>query len=217
MIEFASHPLLYPVALHARYPKPLAEVPADPALVALHSPDAAIPPSVALTEESREALRQDVRDLLRHGGHKPTGRGKPSSEYLIRAAAEKGLPSINAAVDVCNAVSLHAGLPISVVDVRRATAPFRVDVPESGSYVFNQSGQEIRLDGLLCIYDAGGPIANAVKDSHGTKTSPETVETLSVLWAPLSHRDHADAAADWYGALLARFGGASVERAAAHR
>lgn len=212
MIEFASHPLLYPVALHAQYPRPLADVPDAPALAALHHPGAAVPESIRLTEEAREVLRQSVRDLLRQGGHKPTGRGKPSSEYLVRAAGEKGLPSINAAVDVCNAVSLHAGLPISVVDVRRAAAPFCVDVPGSGSYVFNQSGQEIRLDGLLCIFDSNGPIANAVKDSHGTKTSPETVETLSVLWAPHSHREHADAAADWYGALLQQFGAATVRR-----
>ena len=33
-----------------------------------------------------EQVRQDVRDLLRHGGYKPTGRGKPASEYLVRAA-----------------------------------------------------------------------------------------------------------------------------------
>ena len=210
MLEFAPHPLLYPVALHARYPAPMGEIEAAPELAALHQPDADVPGAVRLTDDEREVLRQSVRDLLRHGGHKPTGRGKPSSEYLVRAAGEKGLPTINAAVDVCNAVSLHSGLPISVVDVQRATPPFRVAVPETGSYVFNQSGQEIRLDGLLCIYDANGPIANSVKDSHGTKTSPETVETLSVIWAPVSHREHADAAADWYGGLLSQFGGARV-------
>ncbi len=215
MLEFAPHPLLYPVALHARYPAPLGQVPADPALAELHGLDASVPDSIRLSEEAREILRQNVRDLLRHGGHKPTGRGKPSSEYLVRAAGEKGLPTINAAVDVCNAVSLHTGFPISVIDVQRATAPFRVDVPESGSYVFNQSGQEIRLDGLLCIYDANGPIANAVKDSHGTKTSPETLETLSVLWAPQAHAEHARAAAAWYADLLEEFGGARVERVGA--
>ncbi len=29
-----------------------------------------------------------MRKLLRHGGYKPTGRGKPASEYLVRAAGE---------------------------------------------------------------------------------------------------------------------------------
>src|SRR6266487_3919766 len=82
---------------------------------------------------SEDAVREAVRQLLRQGGFKPTGRSKPASEYLIRAVGEGKLASINVAVDVCNVVSLHSGLPISVVDLDRACAPFRVGVaaPES--------------------------------------------------------------------------------------
>ena len=32
------------------------------------------------------------RDLLRFGAYKPTGRGKPASEYLVNAAAEEEFP-----------------------------------------------------------------------------------------------------------------------------
>ena len=213
MLTFAPHPLLHPVAAVCIYPRALGELPEAEALNRLHQPDAEdIPPDLRLDESTRETLRQDVRDLLRHGGHKPTGRGKPSAEYLVRAAGEGKLPRINAAVDVCNAVSLHSGLPISVVDLDRSEAPYRVDVPEEGSYVFNASGQEIRLDGLLCLFDATGPIANAVKDSHGTKTSPATTRTLSVLWAPKAHADHAERAASWYGQLVAAFGDGAWSR-----
>ena len=60
-----------------------------------------------------------VRNLLRHGGFKPSGRSKPASEYLISAVEKGRLGSINAAVDCCNVASLHSGLPISVVDVGR--------------------------------------------------------------------------------------------------
>ena len=82
--------------------------------------------------------------------------------------------SINAAVDVCNIVSLHSGLPISVVDLAKATPPFRVAVAAAGSsYVFNASGQTIDLGGLLCLCDADGPCANAVKDAQRTKTERE--------------------------------------------
>ena len=70
------------------------------------------------------------------------------------------------------------------------------------SYVFNASGQEIALKGLLCLYDATGPIANAVKDSHGTKTSPATTRTLSILWGPRSHAEHVARAMEWYQELL---------------
>ena len=52
--------------------------------------------------------RKIVRDVFRHGGYKPTGRGKPASEYLVRAAGEGKLSTINAAVDLCNVVSLHS-------------------------------------------------------------------------------------------------------------
>ena len=66
-----------------------------------------------------EELRQQVRNSLRPHGYKPTGRGKPASEYLV-GAFEKGFFSptdgINAAVDLCNLTSFHSGLPISVVD-----------------------------------------------------------------------------------------------------
>jgi len=36
--------------------------------------------------EAEEAVRTAVRDLLRNGSYKPTGRGKPASEYLVRDA-----------------------------------------------------------------------------------------------------------------------------------
>ena len=163
-------------------------------------------------------VRVAVRDLLRARGYKPTGRGKPASEYLVKASENGFLGSINAAVDACNAVSLHSGLPISVVDLAKVTPPFRVGAAEDGDeYVFNASGQTIRLSGLLCLFDADGPCANPVRDSQRTKTSDETVETLSVLWAPESLRERLAEATGWYRHLLALSGGEteSVETIAA--
>ena len=216
MLEYAPHPLLIPAAFVTEFPSALGELSSSPALLALHqvathpSRAAAAPGQLSIDEAKREALRQDVRDVLRHGGHKPTGRGKPSCEYLVRARAEGKIPSINLAVDVCNAVSVESGLPISVIDLDRATAPFCVKVAGDESYVFNASGQEISLKGLLCLYDANGPIANAVKDSHGTKTSPATTRTLSVLWGPRSHGEHVARTLEWYRELLQLHGNAST-------
>jgi DNA/RNA-binding domain of Phe-tRNA-synthetase-like protein len=150
-----------------------------------------------------ETLRGAVRDLLRVGGYKPTGRGKPASEYLVRAATEGALGSINAAVDACNAVSLHSGFPISVIDLDRARAPFRVGVaPEGAAYVFNASGQEIDLAGLLCVFDAQGPCANAVRDSQRTKTHDDTRTTLSVVWGCSGFEQRLADAEHWYRQLL---------------
>lgn len=96
-------------------------------------------------------------------------------EYLVRAVEKGGLPPINLAVDACKLVSFESGLPMSVVGLDKAASPFVVRLGEaSSSYVLNVSEQEIRLDGLLCLWDAEGPCANAVKDSRRTKTSAAT-------------------------------------------
>lgn len=153
--------------------------------------------------QADDALRGRVRDLLRFGGFKPTGRNKPASEYLLRAATEGQLGSINAVVDACNVVSLHSGLPISVVDVERAAPPFRVGLaPEGASYVFNASGQVLDLGGLLCLFDADGPCANPVKDAQRTKTHAGTRRTLSVIWAPAGEEARRERAIAWYRGLL---------------
>jgi DNA/RNA-binding domain of Phe-tRNA-synthetase-like protein len=202
------HPLLEPCAFTAVFPVPLAEAESPEWLVTLLSPDAPAP------LERSEDVRSAVRDLLRHGGYKPTGRGKPASEYLVRAAGEGSLGSINAAVDACNVVSLHSGLPISVVDLDRAQAPFRIGLSGDGeSYVFNASGQEIALSGLLCLHDARGPCANGVKDSQRTKTDDSTRRTLSVIWGTNALPGRAEAAGKWYRELLARLGAVTEEAA----
>ncbi len=154
-----------------------------------------------------EDVRKAVRDVLRFAGHKPTGRGKPASEYLVRAAGDGYLGTINLPVDACNAVSLHSGLPISVVDVDLALPPYRIGVPAAGtSYVFNASGQEISLKGLLCLHDAEGACANGVKDSQRTKTSATTRRTLSVLWGSVGYEERLEQTVAWYRELLERAG-----------
>jgi len=157
-------------------------------------------------------VRGAVRDLLRHGGFKPTGRSKPASEYLVRAVGEGALASINLAVDACNAVSLHSGLPISVVDLDRAAAPFSLAVaPPDATYVFNASGQVIDIAGLLCLCDRDGPCANAVKDAQRTKTHGETTRTLSVIWGTRALPGRAGAASRWYRSLLEAAGAATED------
>ena len=201
MLSLDPHPLLVARAFVTHFPRPLGECEVPAWLLELHRDTAAAP--VARSEE----LRGAVRDLLRHGGYKPTGRGKPSSEYLARAATEGGLPHINLAVDACNAVSLHSGLPISVVDLERAQAPLRIGIAGAGErYVFNASGQEIDIEGLLNLFDAAGPCANAVKDAQRTKTHPQTLRTLSVLWGVAGHEAQVERACAWYRELLERAG-----------
>jgi DNA/RNA-binding domain of Phe-tRNA-synthetase-like protein len=201
MLAVDLHPLLDLRAFVAEFPRPLAEMPSAPELLALLRGDAKAP--VASDDEVREA----VRALLRHGGFKPTGRSKPASEYLLKAVREGLLQSINLAVNACNAVSLHSGLPISVVDLDRATPPLRVGVaPAGASFVFNASAQSIDLGGLLCLFDAEGPCGNAVKDAQRTKTQPATRRTLSLIWGTVALPGRAAEVDAWYRGLLEKHG-----------
>jgi DNA/RNA-binding domain of Phe-tRNA-synthetase-like protein len=197
MLTIDPHPLLDLRAFITVFPKPLEELPSPAEVTTLFHMDAPAP------LHSDDKVREAVRALLRHGGFKPTGRSKPASEYLIKAVNEKMLAPINLCVDVCNVVSLHSGLPISVVDLERARAPLRVGTaPAGSSYVFNASGQSIDLGGLLCLFDAEGPCANAVKDAQRTKTSGQTRRTLSLLWGTHALPGRAETATTWYRALL---------------
>jgi DNA/RNA-binding domain of Phe-tRNA-synthetase-like protein len=196
-LRIEPHPLLKVAAFVTHFPESLAATATPPAALDALRLDGPAPLS------RDESVRSAVRDLLRFAGYKPTGRGKPASEYLVRAASESALGSINAAVDVCNAVSLHSGLPISVVDLDRARAPFRIGVaPAGASFVFNASGQEIDLAGLPCLYDADGPCANAVRDAQRTKTRDETKVTLSIVWGCAGFEARLHDAERWYRSLL---------------
>jgi DNA/RNA-binding domain of Phe-tRNA-synthetase-like protein len=183
------------------FPRPLGEMQSSSDLLALLSLSATAP------FQTDETIREAVRNMLRHGGFKPAGRSKPASEYLVRAVGDDKLPPINVAVDACNVVSLHSGLPISVVDLDRVRPPLRVGVAQAGaSYVFNTAGQSIDLAGLLCLFDADGPCGNAVKDAQRTKTSPETRHTLSLIWGSTALPGRADQVEAWYRTLLEKEG-----------
>jgi DNA/RNA-binding domain of Phe-tRNA-synthetase-like protein len=204
MLTVDPHPLLDLRAFVTTFPRPLGEMPSPPEVTALLAEGAAAP------VQSDDDVRESVRALLRHGGFKPTGRSKPASEYLLRAVRERLLAPINLAVDVCNVVSYHTGLPVSVVDLDRAREPLRVGVaPAGSSYVFNASGQAIDLGGLLCLFDADGPCANAVKDAQRTKTGAETRRTLSLVWGTTALPGRAAKTVTWYRELLEKEGAAT--------
>ncbi|HEU4418182.1 MAG TPA: phenylalanine--tRNA ligase beta subunit-related protein [Planctomycetota bacterium] len=203
-LPVTAYPGLELHGLVATLPQRLEQLPSPAWLQALLRLDAEAP------VRSSEPVRLAVRDLLRVHGYRPTGRGKPSSEYLAAAVGDGRVGSINAVVDAGNVASLHSGLPISIVDLDLCQDPLSVRVPPPGSkYVFNRSGQEIDVAGLLSLCDAEGPCANAVKDAQRTKTQPATVRVLGVVWgASAPDAQHASATAAWLGELFARLGAA---------
>jgi DNA/RNA-binding domain of Phe-tRNA-synthetase-like protein len=199
------HPLLSICAFACNFPEPLARTALPQAATWLSAT------SLPGLDPADDAVRAAIRDMLRQRGYKPTGRGKPASEYLARARADGSLRPINAAVDACNAVSLHSGLPISVVDRDALNEALQIRTAEPGdSYVFNATGQRIELAGLPCLFDAEGPCANAVKDAQRTKTSERTERTLSAIWSSQQLQARSEAALALYCTLL-RSCGAQIE------
>ena len=136
-----------------------------------------------------KSVRTRVRRMLRYGKYKPSGRGKPASEFLLRAALADSFPLINDPVDVNNAVSLESGFPGSIFDADLTGPDLLVRRGrDSESYVFNPSGQTIDLIDLLLVcrdtMSGWEPCGNPVKDSMATKTSEATRAILGVLYVP---------------------------------
>ena len=201
-LSIDPHPLLDAVVLHTVWPKPLCELAPLEGLERWFSEEAQPP------MDRPEGVKSAVRDLLRHGGFKPSGRSKPASEYLLSAVEKSKMGSINSAVDCCNVVSLHSGLPVSVVDIDRTEGDFRLGPAALNTrYVFNPSGQEIDIGGLISLHDGHGPCGGPVKDSQRTKTHPNTVQTLSVIWGTSALLYRTAATAEWYTALMDGLGG----------
>lgn len=134
-------------------------------------------------------VKEAVRNLLKTGGFKPSGRNKPASEYLAQAAREGRFPIINNLVDINNFVSLKSGLPISLLDADEFGGSLRLRFGKEGErYVFNNAGQEIDLQGLICACsgDTDMPLGNAVKDSMTGKIKDKTTNVAAVIYAPSS-------------------------------
>jgi DNA/RNA-binding domain of Phe-tRNA-synthetase-like protein len=145
--------------------------------------------SLATLPDPPEATRQAIRQLLRGGGFKPTGRNKPASEYLAAARRQGRFPRIFDVVDVNNALSLETGWPMSVLDLDRAlehspsgALEIRLGLPGE-SYAFNSAGQIIDVAGLVGLAAAGGPmLGNPVKDAMRAKVQPGTRGIVAVLY-----------------------------------
>ena len=201
MLAIDEHPLLEAAVVVTKFDQSIGETPSPVGLVEKLT----LPQTAPIATEPE--VKSHVRNMLRLGGYKPTGRGKPASEYLRQAVANSKLGHINLPVDVCNIVSLHSGLPISVIDLELVSEPLRIRIaPEDSHYVFNQAGQTIKLDGLLCLFDNLGACASAVKDSQRTKTFPETKKTLSIIWGTQSLPGYCSKVSRWYCDLLNEFG-----------
>ena len=140
--------------------------------------------------EQDDLFRKACRDMLRIGSYKPTGRGKPASEYLLRAALEDSFPVINPVADINNYISLNRLIPISLWDLDKIEAGSWLFRPgkEKEEFIFNASGQTIGLSDLatgFAIADGQEvPVVTPVKDCQLTKTDDRTRNIAVALYYP---------------------------------
>ncbi len=129
--------------------------------------------------------RRAIRDLLRNGRFRPSGRSKPAQEYLMKVWSAQGtLDLINNAVDANNIFSLRHGLPVSAFDggkIRGDRLTVRLG-REGERYVFNAAGQELDCRDLVLVADERGPIGSPVKDSQATKLFEGATSVIYVVY-----------------------------------
>ncbi len=133
---------------------------------------------------------QQVRQLLRFGKFKASGRSKPAQEYLLRCINQSSaLPVINGPVDLINAVSVDVNLPISLLSLRKCSTQLVATRGLSGqTFVFNSAGQTLDLEDLLIVADASQselrPVGSPIKDSMAGKIEADDNDLVALIYAP---------------------------------
>lgn len=145
-----------------------------------------------LDSQERQAECQEIRQLLRHGKFKASGRSKPSQEYLAGCVSRDGaLPRVNGPVDLLNAVSLDYNLPMSLLSLDKCSRRFHLARGQVGeTYVFNSAGQVLDLCDLITVYDASRepwrPVGSPVKDSLAGKITEVDRDMVVIVYSPKS-------------------------------
>ena len=113
---------------------------------------------------------------------KDPSRYRGSAEALLRrVVAGKGLPQINAVVDVINLVSVESRLPIGLYDLGHVTGEILFRAGRAGETYKGIGKYDLNLEGLPIFCDAAGPHGSATSDSERTMVTAATKEVLAVI------------------------------------
>jgi DNA/RNA-binding domain of Phe-tRNA-synthetase-like protein len=111
---------------------------------------------------------------------------RPSSEALLRRVLQgKGLPQVNAAVDICNLCSLEDQVPLGLYDRELVHGSLRVRVGREGEGYPGIRKQRVNLTGRLLLADDDGPFGAPTSDSLRTAVTAKSRNLLVVLFCPL--------------------------------
>ncbi len=124
-------------------------------------------------EATRKAYKALGKDPARYRG---------SAEALLRrVVAGKGLPQINAVVDVINLVSVESRLPIGLYDLGHIVGEIVFRAGRAGETYKGIGKYDLNLEGLPLFADTVGPHGSATSDSERTMVTGATKQVLAVI------------------------------------
>ena len=127
-------------------------------------------PQVTATRAAYKALGKDP------------ARYRGSAEALLRrVVAGKGLPQINAVVDVINLVSVESRLPVGLYDLAHVSGEIVFRAGLAGETYKGIGKYDLNLEGLPLFADNVGPHGSATSDSERTMVTAETKQVLVII------------------------------------
>jgi DNA/RNA-binding domain of Phe-tRNA-synthetase-like protein len=113
---------------------------------------------------------------------KDPARYRGSAEALLRRViAGKGLPRINAVVDIINLVSVESRLPIGLYDLAHVSGDIVFRAGRAGETYKGIGKYDLNLEGLPVFCDTVGPHGSPTSDSERTMVTSETRNVLAVI------------------------------------
>lgn len=113
---------------------------------------------------------------------KDPARYRGSAEALLRRViAGKGLPQINAVVDVINLVSVESRLSIGLYDLAHLNGDVVFRAGRAGETYKGIGKYDLNLEGLPVFCDAVGPHGSPTSDSERTMVTAETKRVVAVV------------------------------------
>jgi DNA/RNA-binding domain of Phe-tRNA-synthetase-like protein len=166
----------------------------EQAILQLPEPRAVLEsPQILATRAAYKALGKDP------------ARYRGSAEALLRRViAGKGLPRINAVVDIINLVSVESRLAIGLYDLSHVSGDIVFRAGRAGETYKGIGKYDLNLEGLPVFCDALGPHGSPTSDSERTMVTSETKHVLAVIIS-FSGKEGVDRWTERMSELFARY------------
>jgi DNA/RNA-binding domain of Phe-tRNA-synthetase-like protein len=135
---------------------------------------------------SPRAVLEFAQVLATRAAYKALGkdpaRYRGSAEALLRRViANKGLPRINAVVDVINLVSVESCLPVGLYDLAAVSGAILFRAGRTGETYKGIGKYELNLESLPLFADGIGPHGSATSDSERTMVTASTKSIVALI------------------------------------